>query len=49
MRAAGAQQLCDLLLIRGALELRLHRVRRAGHLTERKGRGKYLDEETFHG
>ena len=39
---AGAQQPCDLLLIRGALELRLHRVRRTGHLTERKGRGKYL-------
>ena len=46
---AGAQQPCDLLLIRGALELRLHRVRRTGHLTERKGRCKYLDEKTFHG
>ena len=48
MRAARAQQLCDLLLIPGAVELRLHRVGRGGDLTERKRRGKDLDEDGFH-
>ena len=36
VRAARAQQPCDLFLIPGAVELRLHRVRRGGDLTERK-------------
>ena len=49
MGAARAQQPCDLFLIAGAVELRLHRVGCGGDLTERKGRGKYLDQETFHG
>src|SRR5258707_12768476 len=36
MRAARVQQLRDLLLVSHAIELRLHRVRRGGHLTERE-------------
>ncbi len=49
VRAARTQQSGDLFLIPGAIEPGLHRVRRGGHLTERKARGKYLDQETFHG
>ena len=49
MRAARAQQPRHLFLIPAAVKLRLHRVRRRRHLTECKRRGKYLDEETFHG
>ena len=48
MRAARAQQPRHLLLIPAAVELRLHRVRRRRHLTERKRRGKDFDEERFH-
>ena len=48
VRAAGAQQPRDLLLIARAVELRLHRVRRGRHLTERKRHRKDLDEERFH-
>jgi len=49
MRAARVQQLRDLLLVLHAIELRLHRVRRGGHLTERESRGEDLDEDGFHG
>ncbi len=42
VRAARAQQPCHLFLIAGAVELRLHRVRRGGDLTERQRQGKIL-------
>ena len=48
MRAARAQQLCDLLLIPGAVELRLHRVGRGGDLTERERRCEDFDQDGFH-
>ena len=49
MRAARVHKLRDLLLISLTIELRLHGVRRGGHLTERKSRGKDFDENGFHG
>ena len=45
MRAARAQQLRDLVLIAGAVELRLHRVRRRRDLTERERGGKDLGKD----
>ena len=49
VRAARAQQPCHLFLIAGAVELRLHRVRRRRDLTERKRGRKDLSKERFHG
>src|SRR5262245_25122016 len=48
MGATRAQELCDLLLIACAVELRLHRIRRGRHLAERQRRGEDLDQERFH-
>ena len=48
MRAARAQQPCDFLLISGAVELRLHRVRRGGDLTERERGREDFDDDGFH-
>jgi hypothetical protein len=48
MRAARVQQLCDLLLITHAIELRLHRVRRRRYLTKCKSRRENFDEDGFH-
>src|SRR5262245_45643424 len=48
MRAAGVQQLRDLLLVSHGIELRLHRVRRGGYLTKCKSRGEDFDEDGFH-
>jgi hypothetical protein len=48
MRAARVQQLRGLLLISHTIELRLHRVRRGSHLTERQSRREDLDDERFH-
>ena len=48
MSAARPQKLRDMLLIAGAVELRLHRVRRGRHLTERQSRREDLDDERFH-
>ena len=48
MGAASAQQLRDLLLIAGAIELGFHRLGRGRHLAERQRRGKDFDEERFH-
>jgi hypothetical protein len=48
MRAARAQQLGNLFLIAGAVELRLHRVGCGGDLTERERGRKYFDEDRFH-
>src|SRR5262245_10864989 len=49
MRAARVQELRDLLLVLHAIELRLNRVRRGGHLTERESRGEDFNEDGFHG
>ena len=48
MGAAGAQQLRHLLLVLGAVELRLHRLGRGRDLTECESGSKDLDEDRFH-
>ena len=47
--AARAQELYDLLLVAGAVELCLNRIGRGRHLTERERGGKDFDEDGFHG
>ena len=48
VRADRAQQPSHLFLIAGAVELRLHRVRRRRDLTERKRRCEDFDQDGFH-
>jgi hypothetical protein len=49
MTAARAQELGDLLLVAGDVELCLHRIGRGRHLTERECGRKDFDEDGFHG
>jgi hypothetical protein len=49
MRAARVQKLRDLVLVSHAIKLRLHGVRRGGHLTKRQRRREHFDEQRFHG
>ena len=49
MGATCAQELYNLLLVAGAVELCFHRIGRGSHLTERERGGEDFDEDGFHG